>query len=544
MGGTIADVHCPNCGAPAKYDIVRQNYRCASCGSRVEISEALAEKKGFRSLQQERIRQSAGRYKLMTASCSGCGAELVFEEGEAATNCAFCGRTLVRRDYVSSKEIPELILPFRITRNEAEECLKEWCAKNSLPEAKNLLKETGKLEGFYLPYELIRGPVSSKVGRIDTLRSYHCRTFVDDVFVNCSGQLDNPLLDAMEPYELEELMPFDFAYAAGQRIRIRDINDRELSRRVDDEISTDITPAVQKTLQTEAVQVSTDPSALLHMPVLLPAYYLNAGGTIASVNGQTGRVSVRADKESYFYFLPWWLKALLATVVLCASLFAAFRFFGLSSGESLYITGLMAIVWVIIVLCVYSDTVHNSFRVEKKRKIYTSSGGILRRRGKTLVRDAKMPEKKAVQPAFFENLDGQVRQVKLVFRSFRRSLKYVVLAVLAVFLPVIVALFLNGFNFGGLELGGSAAWFCVMVPVVPIALLKFGVTELYEHPWIYLVGEDGRTKRYKKKPGIKITGRTILGFLKLLVIPPACFAVWFGIISFFVMCYLTAFGFD
>ena len=31
--------------------------------------------------------------------------------------------------------------------------------------------------------------------------------------------------------------------------------------------------------------------------------------------------------------------------------------------------------------------------------------------------------------------------------------------------------------------------------------------------------------------------------LRLLFVPPACFAVWFGIACFCTMCYLTAFGF-
>ena len=32
--------------------------------------------------------------------------------------------------------------------------------------------------------------------------------------------------------------------------------------------------------------------------------------------------------------------------------------------------------------------------------------------------------------------------------------------------------------------------------------------------------------------------------LRALFVPPVSLAVWFGILSFCVMCYLTAFGFD
>ena len=202
-GSSIADVHCPKCGAPAKYDIVRGSYQCGFCGSSVQINEALAEKQGFQTLQQEKIRKSAERYRLMRASCSGCGAEIVFDENEAMSGCAFCGRALVRKDYIQSEDMPEMILPFRITREEAAECLNSWCRKNSgKAEAKHLSADIGALQSFYLPYELIRGPVTSRVSRMDSSRIYTCGGYVDKVFVNASRQLDNLLLDAMEPFEL------------------------------------------------------------------------------------------------------------------------------------------------------------------------------------------------------------------------------------------------------------------------------------------------------------------------------------------------------
>jgi hypothetical protein len=103
---------------------------------------------------------------------------------------------------------------------------------------------------------------------------------------------------------------------------------------------------------------------------------------------------------------------------------------------------------------------------------------------------------------------------------------------------------LNGFDFPRLTLGGSAVWFCVMVPVVPIYLLKFGVISLYEHPWIYVPARNGTWRRYREKrdPAKKKEIRKII--LRALFVPPVSLGVWFGILCFCVMCYLTAFGFD
>lgn len=545
MQGSIADVRCPSCGAPAKYDILSGRYRCAYCGGSVAVSDAMAQKQGFRSIQQAKMRESEALRRMRKASCTGCGASLVFEEGEAISNCAFCGRALVRGDYLASEDLPELILPFRITREEAADCLLEWCRKNARrPEAPQLRAAADSLSGFYLPYELVRGPVRSRVSRMDASRNYYCSGYVDDVFVNCSQQLDNLLLDAAEPFELDELRPFDFAYTAGQRIKIGDVGGDALKARVGEEVSNDYAPVVRKTMETAAVSVDTDAGAVLRMPVLLPMYYICAGDVLAAVNGQTGKVSVRAEKESHYYFLPWWLKAILSALVISAAAFAAFRIFGMALKESLYITAMLGLVTLVVTFVAFSDTVKNKFRETARRKIFTSSGGPLHRVGGALVRDARPLKKEVTPPVFYETLDGRPTWVKLVFSSPLRKARMMLLAVLALFLPVIIALFLNGFDFQRLTLGGSAVWFCIAVPTVPIYLLKFGVISLYENPWIYILQPDGKTKRYRPKQTRKPVGETIRTILTVLFVPPLSLAVWFGIICFCVMCYLTAFGFD
>lgn len=545
MGANFADVHCPSCGAPARFDIVSQQYCCAFCGSRVGIKEAIAQKQGFRAFRQQKIKESAGHYHLMHGTCTGCGAEIVFPEGEAMSDCAFCGRTLVRKEYLSSRELPELIIPFRITEDEARTQLEEWCGKHAgKREAKHIREHSGELKGFYLPYELVRGPVTSQVCRMDGGKPYTCRGFVDNVFVSASQQLDNLLLDGMEPFELDDLKAFDFAFAAGQRIKVADLGEKSLLARVNEEVSADYAPTVRKTLETKAVDVTTDAENVLRMPVLLPVYYICAGETMAAVNGQTGKVSVRAEKPSHYYFIPWWAKAILSTLLISGASYGAFRLCGMTPGESVYITGLLALVWIIIILCVYSDTVHNRFRVESGHKIFQSRGGPLRRTDSGLVRDGREIPKPVTPPVFFESIEGQKLPVMLRFTSPLRIAQTAALALVVLFLPVILALLINGFNFRQLELGGSAVWFCIFVPVVPIYLLKFARVELYEHPWIYILYADGSKQRYRKKREWKINGSDVLSALGFAFIPPGCLAVWFGIISFFVMVYLTAFGFD
>ncbi|MBR2671616.1 MAG: hypothetical protein IKE27_05400 [Oscillospiraceae bacterium] len=540
----ITDIHCSKCGAPAYFDIVKQRYVCGYCGGEVGIREAIEQKKYFRTLQAGRLKESVGGFSLMSATCTGCGAVLVFNKDEALSNCAFCGRSLVRTDYLYRSELPESVIPFAVTEKEAKDRLTEWCNKNrGKPEATHIMSHIEELKGFYLPYEMVRGPVHMGVSRIDRGRRYRCEGFINDEFVNTSSQLDNLLLDGLEPFDFDALTEFDFAYVAGHRVKTSDIGARELEERVKKEVGETYRSAVRKTLETKAVDIDANVSEAVRLPVLLPVYYIAVGDTMAAVNGQTGKVSVRAEKERKYYFLPWWFKALLATVVILGGLFAGFRIFGMAAPESLFLTAILGFFFIIVTLCLYSDTPKNKFSVSAGREIYTSGERVFRRVDGELVPTDGIVSHRVTEPVFFMDIRGQVIPVWLRFTTPYRVFRMILLSVVVMFLPVIIGLFLNGFNLSMIHLGGSAVWFCIMIPIIPVYILKLGIVEMYEKPWIYIVNRKGKWERYRRrieKPNKEDVKSTIGTILRVVFVPPISLAVWFGIISFFVICYLTA----
>ncbi|MCR5345058.1 MAG: hypothetical protein K6E46_03245 [Lachnospiraceae bacterium] len=551
----ITDIQCPSCGAPARFDIYNQRYECEYCGGKVGIKEAIEQKQGFRKIHIKKIHESVKDYKLYKTVCTGCGAELVFDENEAVSNCAFCGRSLVRREYVHNKELPEYIVPFKITLDEAKAQLRNWCEKNKHKrEAKHLLPLIDELQGFYLPYELVRGPVHMKISRMANGSVYSCEGFINDEFVNRSKQLDNLLLDGMEPFDFEEMAEFDFAYVAGQRVKTPDVDDERFEYRVREEASNSYEPKVRKILETKAVYVNSDVEEAVRMPVLLPVYYINKenkekmyrGKTypgdnfMAAVNGQTGKVSVRAEEDTKYYFLPWWLKGILATIISTGVLAGGMYLFGAETELITVASGCFGLIAFIVLMCLYSDTEHNSFSVEEGRKIFTSGTQTLKRVKGKLVWDDKVIERKVMDPIFFQQINGERKQVSIRFTSVTRVVRTIVISLVGLFFPVICALFINGFNFGKIWLGGSAVWFCLAVPLLPVFLIKFGINELYDKPWIYIIDEKGRKKRHKEKMP-KAEKREIWEFVKeFLFTRPLCFFSWFMVLVFIVMVYLTA----
>lgn len=523
MNDQPINIHCASCGAPAHFDIARQTYLCQYCGSQTGIQEALAQKRGFRKLHRQRMREKKRDYPLVSCSCTGCGAEVVFPENEALASCSFCGRALARKEYLGVQGFPEILIPFKVTQDEARSRLLAWCDDNRhRPEANDLRAHAGDLLGFYLPYELVKGPTTCIV-RGKASRLYHCRGFLEGSFVNTSGQLDNLLLDGMEPYDLEGIKEFDFSYLAGQRVKMRDTNDKETASRVAEEIASDYEPYVAKVMETHDVHVEPNTDSLLQMATVLPAYYVRAGSTIAAVNGQTGKVAVREAKDRFL--LPWWPLPILWTAVFCAVIYGAMRLFGAENGTSLVTTGAMALFLLITLFTAYSDAYGGRGKQRLRRRVFTS--------------DKSRPKVDA--PQFFETIDGSQRPVVLRFTTPLRVLRQIATAIVVVFLPVIIAFLLNGLSMEGLHLEGAAVWFCITVPVAPVYLLKFGRIDLYEHPLMWVTTEDGKRRRWRGpkktfservgqlREGFRsgcITILVVLGALALLLIQVALILSW------------------
>ena len=545
MENRITDIRCLSCGAPAQFDIIHQKYVCGHCGGTVSIDEAQKQKQGFRKIRQDALRESVQHFHLLQASCRNCGAELVFEENEALTVCPFCHTSMVRRDYLYSDLMPESVIPFALTAEEAEQRLAEWCSANKgKKEAATARRHLKQLKGFYLPYELVQGPVYMKTGRMDSFSSYQCEGCVREAFISRSSQTDNLLLDGMEPFDTDALTEFDFGYIAGQRVKTADLEEKVLIERIQKETAETYAPKLAETLETRAIETSVSVSSMIRFPVLLPVYYLYEDGLMAAVNGQTGKVSVRAMEDSHYYFLPWWFKAVIAAVLICGAVCGGLMLFGMETYTALMITGMLAIVMLIITLCYYSDTVHNAFRVISGRKIYTSGAQSFKRENGELVLRDSLLERQVDDPVFYADVQGKSIPAVLKFTTPYRIVRMIVLALCVIFLPVLIAWVLRGFDFRQLEPGGSAVWFCVAVPVVPVYLLKYGIAELHDRPWIYPVTEQGVSHKRADTEKTKITWAGIKEVLRFLFIPPEALILWFGILCFCMCVYLTAFGFD
>ena len=464
-------IFCKNCGAPAGFDIIRQTYSCPNCGQVSGIQEVERKMSQWRDLNKKNIKAGSAGQALEEHSCPTCGAQVIFKAGEASGTCDFCGSKLIRKDLLRPDQMPELIIPFFITPEEAKKRMLEWAHENEkTPEGQAVLSNMDQFKGYYLPYQLARGPVSATVTRDETQRSFYCDGYLDGTAVNTSKQLDNLTLNAMEPFDWSEARPFEYGYIAGQNVKLSDISDAHRLRS----------------------------GNLLTMPVLLPVYFIKAKykdtGVTAVMNGQTGRIAVSTGREKKSR--PWlwnWFLYTLGTFLLLTFLFG-------NAWVGLYITSVPFIIYGVMFSQNGSEVVRSIVLKTEAAKAERKGNTLSIAEGEDVLEN---PYDNT--PVFRErNDDGKLVPVHLRFYPLSRMVSVVVNTFVTVFLPAIIAAFFRWVDMKEGEKfmdsyspGYGAAWYCI---AFIIALL-----------FIYEILENGKEKLIGDSDSRKLTVLSMFG---------------------------------
>lgn len=492
--GEIMTIHCASCGAPAYFDIMTQNYHCPNCGENTGTELPVKQLQEFRSLTKTLMEQELPESKTIACECPNCGATVLVKEHEVSETCIFCNSKILRSDVTMSDGFPEMLIPFKLNRKQAEKQLEEWITKHSDKKETVILKENRKkLKGIYLPYELIRGPIRFRVTRDNSDRDYSCGGFLEHAAVNVTKRCNNLLLNGMEPFLWEDLEPFQFGYIAGHAAEVPTVDGKELKRRVFEEVAEEYRPTVEHTMQTTGLTLHPSSEALLRLPAFLPVYFMDCGNVQAAVNGQTGKVSVLAEKETKSY--PWVIEPLIGTLAVMTAVFMFFRNYGgepMEWGELIKLTGMLGLVAALILFTVFSKG--RSARVQ--RKVFQS------------ISEEGKRQEDAVEPVFFETIDGQEVPVKIGFYSAKRIVKMVLILLLVNASTCIVAWILTAFRsmisgdwtlFRQLDYSYNIIWLCISLPVSMAGFAVFGRLAVYDSPVLYQILENGSYRRIRQK---------------------------------------------
>ena len=350
MADTSVSYKCPNCGAPLSFLPGHDHVTCEYCNTELDVAtvESLFQKAQEKAALAAEAKESkwktegagsewdtgeADAMKIQT--CSSCGAELVSDGNTMATECAYCGSPNMMPRQFDGMLRPDLVIPFKKTKQEAIAALKEFYTdgfrKYILPSSftsENRLKE---IQSMYVPFWLFDSKVhasatfSAESDRVTETADeiitetshYSCERSGSMAFeripVDGSERMDDKYMESIEPFDYTELVPFSAAYFTGHIADKYDVDAETSVPRADKRVRESVIGVLESTvkgydrcsLDGEASVIKEDGTVSYAMaPVwILTTKYQNKPYTFM-MNGQTGKVvgSVPIDRAKVLLY--------------------------------------------------------------------------------------------------------------------------------------------------------------------------------------------------------------------------------------------------
>ena len=238
---------CEKCGASeVTYSAATAMFTCAFCrhqwaalalDAAMKLSEGIRELKG--TVRSTAAADIADTGALVTLACTGCGAEVVIDtDHNLRARCHWCKHELSLNNTVPNGAVPDGILPFTVSKEQAMSCISQFVAQRkafALPAFSASFKPENVM-GVYLPYMTVDGNISARldgVGEVlearikvgDNKTAYRVQKFnvtrsfdvaVDDVVVEtASSKADihstvstNNIINSVLPFDVKNIVRF------------------------------------------------------------------------------------------------------------------------------------------------------------------------------------------------------------------------------------------------------------------------------------------------------------------------------------------------
>ena len=231
---------CKNCGAELKWSPTAGALECEYCGEQYQPSDF---EDATTNADNADVSQHIVDKTYATTSttedeiiykCDECGAEIVALQTTMATECPYCGRPISLTHAHKGNFRPELVLPFKITKETAINKVKQFISRAYFaPKEFKQAKISEQLKGLFVPFYLHNFHVAldetyecddqshSRRGddRITTHKIYNVRvqsdTQFDKVPVDGSTVIDDKIMNVLEPFNFDNLQDYNPAYMAG-----------------------------------------------------------------------------------------------------------------------------------------------------------------------------------------------------------------------------------------------------------------------------------------------------------------------------------------
>jgi ribosomal protein L37AE/L43A len=332
---------CPKCGSTdVSLRASTGNLVCHFCRnewheSRVEEEFGLGE--GIDELEGTVIASgaediAADAAQVLTFKCESCGAEVVVDTAHALNaRCHWCRHTLNVNQQIPNGAVPDAVLPFKLTKQEAVERIRGFASKRRLFAHRQFKKEfvPENVLGVYLPYLVIDARAQADYwgkGEVQTRRwteksgdntvTYYAADVyqlqrqvsftVDDLTIEGSVERaqfgpanTNNIVNAILPFDTKNAVQWNASYLVGFSSEKRDVNVDVVLPVLEDQLLSIGRSEVRASLgrfdrgvrwEQEKIDVGGSRWVSMYLPVWLYSYQQESNGLLhyIAVNARTG----------------------------------------------------------------------------------------------------------------------------------------------------------------------------------------------------------------------------------------------------------------
>ena len=343
----VQNYQCPACGGPLEFVATLGKLKCPYCDS-VFSPDQIAETHS--SDVQEEESNLLNPHGLKEYTCPSCNATIICEQNTAATSCPYCNNpTIVETQFKGSLK-PDYIIPFKIEKKQAIASLKDFYkGKPLLPGKFASNNQLEEIKGVYVPFYFFDGKAHGSANFsaqtvqkketedeiITITRHYSCTRDGEMDFemvpADASRQIEDDLMDSIEPYNYRELKNFSTGYLPGYLAEVKNVSEEECLNRVIPRCTETCLSEMQNTVSGyNSVSRSGNNIQFRKSAVhygLLPVYLLNTKYQDKkyryAVNGQTKKIVGSLPISGAKGFLRFLLTFIISTIIVAGVLIGA-----------------------------------------------------------------------------------------------------------------------------------------------------------------------------------------------------------------------------
>jgi len=320
---------CNNCGSDLRYEPAKGLLTCDHCGNTESIDASgpwtgSIQELDFRQAIEARLPE-AEIEETRVIECPNCGAATEFDERVHSKECPFCATPVVTDTGTHRHIKPKGVLPFALTEDQAKDAMTNWLGRLWFAPGglTDYARKGRKMSGIYVPFWTFDADTkSSYLGEQGTVY-YETRTvrrgdethqqrvqkvrwrrasgrvarFFDDVLVLASRTLPKRYTDALAPWDLSELEPYQPEFLAGFRAEGYQVELQEgfgearayMDRVIVRDVKFDIGGDRQRIHKIDTA-ISDVTFKHILLPVWMAAYKYRGKSYRFVVNGRTGQV--------------------------------------------------------------------------------------------------------------------------------------------------------------------------------------------------------------------------------------------------------------